>query len=455
MTRLHYSFLLLASANTYSLCLLLVDCQFFVGSATMAVAVSSSLLLKLPQEIKDVIWQYAFGNAHIPLYIDNDLDHWHSYNGTAGCEACEAGSPNPLTYEEAMTSARLSWARAEGPSIDERISRPYTLYNDHLQPLFTCREVFQQGSKALLSQLTLHIKSPEGLALVRRSAPLSLRQGATKLVVYMHFDHTNHFLWTMRLLEMHETFPNLKHLDINYHMRPPTSYDNLLDAIYLTTPVLGLKPPFDKPRYVLTETERFPSSTFRDDRSSKIIAATNTHHGTTIHTSYITSGTLFEAHFLGRITTADAINEHSSVMRSLFINQTYVSTAQMVLRLNLPSIRHSVGSAYPPYAYPSELLDRGFPNVSYLPGLQHALLQIARAHEKPWFEKLQRRRIVEIYMEQCSMSKEDAEALLARQLAAQPEGQGIDEFMEQLMMHGDGENEPEIPTAWQQEQWEY
>jgi len=431
----------------------------------MTTPLAGSRLLDLPQEIKELIWEYAFGDAHIPLYVDSDVDSWHTYNEFAGCEACDANSPSPHTYEEAISAARLSWARAEGPSIDERLSRPYTRYNDHINALFASKEVFRDGLEVLHSRLTVHIKSPEALALVRRSAPVSLRQGTTKLVLYVHFDHTNHFLWTMRIFELQETFPNLKHLDINYHMRPPISYDNLLDAIYLSIPVLGLQAPFNKPTHLRPNSERAPSSWYDDARSAKRIVATDVRPGTTIHTSYMQSGTLFEAHFLGRITTADAIDEHSSVIRSLFSDPTYVSAAQMVVRSNLASIRHSIASSYPPHACPTELLDCGFPNVTYLPGVQHALLQIARRHEKPWFEKLQRRRVVEIYMEHCGMDKEEAETLLARQLASQPEGQGIDEFMENLMTQGDdggglaqafgvgGEQDGGgYPAAWQEEQ---
>lgn len=430
----------------------------------MTTSASGSRLLNLPQEIKDQIWRHAFGNAHIPLYVDNNLDHWHTYSEFAGCEACDAKSPQPPSYEEAMNSARLSWARAQGASIDERISQPYTRYNDHLNVLFASKEILNDGLNALLSTLTLHIKSPEALALVRRSAPSSLRQGVTKLVLYIHFDHSNHFLWTMRLFELPEAFPNLKHLDINYHMRPPVSYDNLLDAIYLSIPILGLKAPFVKPAYVHTEADRVCLATYQSGGSGRTIASTDSGAGTTIHTSYMQNETLFEAVFLGRITTGDAIDEHTSVIRSMFEDPTYVSAAQLITRSNAASIRHSVAQCYPPYAYPTELLDRGFQNPSYLPNAQHALLQIARRHEKPWFEKLQRRRVVDIYMEHCSMSKEEAESLLARQLAAQAEGQGIDDFMETLMMQGDdvgglaqafgfdADGGPGYPAAWQQEE---
>lgn len=382
----------------------------------------TSRLLFLPQEIKDKIWEYAFGNADIPLYQDSFLDMSSKYVDFTDCEACSKSSLSTVKHGLRETDQTTLDNSQNASDACARLKRePHQRYNDHLNGLIINRSIFHDSLKLFQSTLTLHLKSSEAIAYVRHSAPESLRRNATKLALYIHFDHSNHFLWCSRLLELHQAFPNLKQLRIKYHMRPPISYDNLLDALYLSIPILGLNAPFNRPKFVCSQDA--PLANNEDYMMS---------HGTAIQTTYVEHQALFDADFLGEVTTSDAIDEHTSVIRSLFHDGTYITAAQMVLRSNQQYIQESVARSFLPYQYPQHILDSGFQNLTYLPNVQQTLLQIARTHEKPWFEKLMRRRVVEVWVDH-GRSREEIEQFLS----VLPEGQGIEDIVEAIMENED------------------
>lgn len=415
----------------------------------------SSSLLKLPPEIKLQIWEYAFGYEHIPLYSNYRRFGWTSYEDCSDCEACKDKGPHP----SGETATSMLVEQQQDLSCLEQVPRPYQRYTECLESLFVSKTVFSEAIEMFQSTLTLHIKSPEAIALVRRSAPKSLRERATKIVLYIHFNETNQLMWCVRLLELKTAFPALTHLRVNYHMRPPVSYDNLQDVVFMYIPLLTLPTVFQPPIFV-----------DKDISSDKpVVATTDARPGLTIHTSYTKSETLFEAHFLGLITTEDAIDEHTAVVRDLFYDPIFISSTHQLLAANRAAIDRSIAAMHLPWQ--SSHRDFGDPNLAHnqhflclllTPHLQHELLRVARRHEKPWFEKLQRRRIVEIYVEQGAMTKQEAEVLLERQLAALPEGQGIDEFMDRLMATDDADEEglagalglggqDNWPASWQEE----
>ena len=118
-----------------------------------------------------------------------------------------------------------------------------------------------------------------------------------------------------------------------------------------------------------------------------------------------------------------------------------------MLESNRDMINASVVAAFPPKEYPDFLLARGFWDATHLPALQHALLAIARRHERPWFERLQRKRILELYVQHGGMSSREAEVLLDKQLAKMPEGQGLQEWIERVMSRADNDGGDIVAAA--------
>ena len=397
---------------------------------------SNASLLDLPNEIKLQIWEYAFGNLDVPIYTGDNSDRPYKFNEFTECEACRKCSPSHVANDHDTLGAGSVHALRDG-TIAYSAPRPEQRYYECLRPLLASKQIFEESVKLFQSTLTLHVKSPEAIAHIRHSAPASLRERITKLVLYIHFNHENHFLWCMRLFELHEALPALKHIDVEYHMRPPVSYDNLLDVVHFYIPLLELKQPFSPPLFVVKAAKRATVSSWQmSGQEDSIIPAIDPKPGLTIYTAYQREEHLFEAHFLGQITTADAIDEHTSVVSDLFHDPAFVAAAHHVVQMNHVVIDSSVIASHPPGRYPPSTLQQGFPHKDHLPVLHQALLLIARRHERPWFEKLQKRRIVEIFIEQGAMNRQEAETLLERQLAALPPGQGIEDFLERLMTTG-------------------
>lgn len=285
--------------------------------------------------------------------------------------------------------------------IADTTYEPMKGYNEMLNVVRVHSIVLAEALPILLSTLTIHCDQPSMLKTMSKIGPWSLRHKMTKLILYVHYNDYYLYETLLRISELTKTFPRLRHLRVNYHMRPPISYQNLLDAMYLTIPILLLPPPLDKPLFVVND-ELLPAE---EHRKGMVV---DPRPGTTIYTTYMKQETLFEAHFLGDITTDDAIEDHTSVIRALFDHPDYVAAAKQVVAGDI--VRD-----------PANMED-----------IQQAVMHVARGFERPWFEKLQRRRMIQYYTGR-GRSKEDAEAYLNRQLAELPGGQGIEVLIENLM----------------------
>lgn len=379
-------------------------------------------LLTLPTEIRLQIWKYAFGQRHLPVYSHHTETRYSKQDDPSrSCEACKTSS------------------------LPAAVRSPHEIYNHALNQLLASKTVFNEAIDTFQSTLTLHVKTPETIAYVRSTASSLLRERIKRIVLYIHFDHDNHFLWCMRLFELQAALPALTHINVEYHMRPPSSYNNVLDVVLFYMPILELGPSLSPPRFVAKSDSRLDHTRFYLDQanSNSVIPCTDHAAGLTIHTSYMKHERLFDAEWLGEIWTNDAIDEHTGVVRDLFHDARFVAAAHHVVMSNRQAIDAWVSASYPPDEYSSTVIERGLPDKTYVPALHEALVQVARRHERPFFEKLQKRRIVEIYRIRSGMTRAEAERLLDRQLQSLPEGQGIENFIERMM------NNDETEDPWQ------
>lgn len=342
---------------------------------------TESRLLTLPSEIRLQIWKFAFGSSDIPLH--GTTDAW-----SLACEECVVRPP--LRCSSSNTTSL--------PHRDDKLPSAMEEYNKRIAIFRTHRTIFSEAFPIFLSSLTLHIDHPDMLKVLKQKGPKSLRQNTEKAIVYIHFTDYNYRTSYEQIYEITKTLPNLKHVRVNYHMRPPISYENLLDAAYLTVPILLLPPPLNRPLYVVKD-DRLPPDQHRSQMK------VDSKPGLSIYTTYMKQEVLFDALFLGDITTEDAIDEHTAVIRALFHDPDYTAAIPQIL-ISLDPAR--------------------------IPEIQQALLMVARRYERPWFEKLQRRRMIQYYTDR-GWSVEDAETHLNRQLAELPEGQGIEVLVENLM----------------------
>lgn len=368
---------------------------------------------RLPLEIRALIWKHAFAGVHMPTYASRYAEQHSLYDHFYRvCDTCK---------DKSLPASRNSASRT---------------YNDAFAALLTCRTIYDEAQLLFKESMTLHIKDPEAIALIRNITTLSFRSSIKKLVLYIHFNHDNHLLWCMRLFELQAAFRNITHVSVEYHMRPPSSYNNVLDVVLFYMPLLELSSNLSPPRYVLTSRDR-PESTFRlvEKPVQALVPCTSQEPGLVIHTSYMVNEPLFQAEFLGEVWTEDAIDEHTGVVRDLFHNASFIATAHQVVSSNRESIDEWVSAAHEPGNAPQQFLQSGFPDKTHMPVLHQALLMVARNHERPFFEKLQRRRVIGIYCEQGRMTRDEAERLLQRQLDSLPAGQTIEDFIERLMNH--------------------
>ena len=130
------------------------------------------------------------------------------------------------------------------------------------------------------------------------------------------------------LQQLAPMFPSLEKLTVHNHMRPPMSYDAVIDAIHLAGPLVNLP-----------QSLAYPTNT-------------------TVLFAYITEHVMFETAFLGVVQVSDALEVHRNVILDLLVDDEFAKTSR---------------------SWDLQLMT-------------NCLLRIAREHEQPWFNSLQRRR---------------------------------------------------------------
>jgi hypothetical protein len=131
--------------------------------------------------------------------------------------------------------------------------------------------------------MCLHIGKPGELEDIRQSSRKVLRSKLRYLRLVVHLNDSSREQWKHELCTIPTTFPKLERLEIFDHMRPPVSFQNLSDAIYLAGPIVHFPP------------EMTPQ----------------------LHFAYIEDDEMFSSEELGTIYYRDALEAHSLVIRAL------------------------------------------------------------------------------------------------------------------------------------------
>lgn len=469
-------------------------------------------LLGLPAEIRAQVLQHALNDIDISFFLK--MPNAFQFQDFFKCEPCLVQHPQrdqlkalhdpanwhnknhtdadpSLQYQDTFSTNNLS------PSFDPDTGSP--AYTNALVNLLICKSLFIEALPILQRTSTIHIANPDAITAARHRAPASLRNTIQNIVLYIHLTTDTQIPWMRALDALPSVFPALKKIRVNYHMRPPISYEFLMDALYLTIPILSWPAPLCRPLFVRAEETQAAHdgrTEFAKSEGTAVLSATGSSRidsqqdGVTVHCCYKTAEVLFEARFLGNISTCDSVEEHTAVIRALFCDGPYVAVARKFVAMcrgrggsgsrggkwvsagvpgvHLPTFQTGTetgadadadASSLPPEATssgtttqaentprePGQLQD---PAASAYTGLfgaeaggggggagsdpvvnhiQRCLLEVARRYERPWFEKLQRRRIVELYMQQGGMSQAEAEMLVDRQTAEMGEAgvQGV------------------------------
>jgi hypothetical protein len=216
-------------------------------------------LLDLPTEIRDNIWRYSFANLDITPETVFNPDRHH-------CEPCGRNQLRPIWCHTAI------------------------------RPLLTCKQIWREASDIFFPGMHVHVASYDAIkSTLQRDTKQPLSKVHT-LSLYLHLDEDNRQEWSVALLMILEACPNLKRLDLHNHMRPPTSYEFLTDAVFFGAPLA-------------------------------MVDLTTRGVRTNIHYDYIFEDVIFATVHLGDIKCSDALEEHSSVVRDLIADPEFKAAA--------------------------------------------------------------------------------------------------------------------------------
>ena len=160
--------------------------------------------------------------------------------------------------------------------------------------MLACKQLYHEACPVLQSSMCLHIAKPGELEDIRQSSRKTLRSTLRYLRLVIHLNDSSREQWKHELCNLPTTFPNLERLDIFDHMRPPVSFQNLSDAIYLAGPIIHF-PPRVTPR---------------------------------LQFAYIEDDEMFSSEELGTVYYRDALEAHALVIRALMADSQFKESSR-------------------------------------------------------------------------------------------------------------------------------
>jgi hypothetical protein len=225
---------------------------------------ASTHLLTLPRELRDHIWSLTFQSITVTPFPTQNLD-WFFYPARRQCHACPGVEFSGL------------------PSTKEIF-----------RSVLACKQLYHEAYPVLQSSMCLHIGKPGELEDIRQSSRQKLRSALRYLKLVIHLNDNSREQWKQELCNLPNTFPSLERLDIVDHMRPPISFQNLSDAIYLAGPIIHFPP------------KMTPQVQF----------------------DYIEDDEMFTSEELGTIYYRDALEAHGLVIRALMADSEFREYSQ-------------------------------------------------------------------------------------------------------------------------------
>ncbi len=214
-----------------------------------------SALLKLPSEIRTQIWSLVFGNRCV---TPETLANFSQYS----CAPCKSTDRLP-----------------------ERMS-------DVFPPLLSCKQIYEEAHNLLYDTLTLVLISYATIDRLLESK-WKLLSRYRNLALYIHLNEENRIEWAVSILKLALESPKLANITLHNHMRPPMSYEHLVDGLFFAVPLVSM------PKHI----------------------------SQTLVFDYILEDVMFASPFLGEIKCSDALEEHELVIRDLLVDEEFNAAA--------------------------------------------------------------------------------------------------------------------------------
>ena len=212
-------------------------------------------LLELPSEIRNQIWSLVFGNRSITPENLNKV-------ASEQCTPCQNRKELPESWNEVYL------------------------------PLLTSKQIYEEAQDLLHSTLSLVLTRYEAIdrLLEAKWKPLTR---CRNLELHIHLNEENRIEWAVSALNLTLESPKLTNLTVHNHMRPPLSYEHLVDGLFFAVPLVSM-----------------PS-----------------HINQTLKFDYLFEDVMFASPFLGEIHCSDALEEHELVIRDLIVDEQFKAAA--------------------------------------------------------------------------------------------------------------------------------
>ncbi|RMZ90634.1 hypothetical protein DV736_g2124, partial [Chaetothyriales sp. CBS 134916] len=143
----------------------------------------------------------------------------------------------------------------------------------------------------------LHLACYSTIEQIVEKQPTSLLDKVHTLTIHVHIDDDNRSSWSAALTMILRACSKVRTVNLYNHMRPPLSYENMMDAIFFAAPLILAELP-------------------------------QRHISPNIMFDYVYEDVMFVTHLLGDIYCSDALEEHSAVIRDLIADPTFEQAAR-------------------------------------------------------------------------------------------------------------------------------